>query len=83
MSKDPYAWIEQSLATIHKADWYRAVQTIDSRPGAIIQMEGRSLINFASNDYLGLAGDVREVRVLVYLADIENCIENWNERSQF
>ncbi|MGL5926907.1 aminotransferase class I/II-fold pyridoxal phosphate-dependent enzyme, partial [Chroococcidiopsis sp.] len=65
MSKDPYAWIEQSLATIHKADWYRAVQTIDSRPGAIIQMEGRSLLNFASNDYLGLAGDERLIQAAV------------------
>jgi 8-amino-7-oxononanoate synthase len=65
MSNDPYAWIEQSLATIHKADWYRSVQTIDSRPGATIQMAGRSLINFASNDYLGLAGDERLIQAAV------------------
>lgn len=65
MSTDPYEWIEQSLATIHKADRYRSVQTIHSRPGAIIQMEGRSLINFASNDYLGLAGDERLIQAAV------------------
>lgn len=65
MSNDPYAWIEQSLATIHKADWYRSVQTIDSRPGNTIQMAGRSLINFASNDYLGLAGDERLIQAAV------------------
>ncbi|PSM48734.1 8-amino-7-oxononanoate synthase [Chroococcidiopsis sp. CCALA 051] len=70
MSKDPYAWIEQSLATIHKADWYRAVQTIDSRPGAIIRMEGRSLINFASNDYLGLAGDARLIQAAITATQI-------------
>ena len=40
MSSGAYNWIEQSLATIHKADWYRSVQTINSRPGAIIQMDG-------------------------------------------
>lgn len=65
MSSDAYNWIEQSLATIHKADWYRSVQTINSRPGAIIQMDGGSLINFASNDYLGLAGDERLIQAAV------------------
>jgi 8-amino-7-oxononanoate synthase len=57
MSSNPYAWIEESLETIHRADWYRSVQTIRGRPGVIVDLEGRSLINFASNDYLGLAGD--------------------------
>lgn len=65
MSTDAYNWIEQSLATIHKADRYRSVQTIQDRPGAIIQMERRSLINFASNDYLGLAGDERLIQTAV------------------
>ena len=70
MPNDPYAWIESSLATIHKADWYRTVQTIDSRPGAIIQMSGRSLLNFASNDYLGLAGDERLIQAAVMATQI-------------
>ena len=65
MPNDPYAWIEQSLATIHRADWYRSVQTIESRPGAIIQIDGRSLINFASNDYLGLAANERLIQAAV------------------
>ncbi|MCX7595354.1 MAG: 8-amino-7-oxononanoate synthase [Fischerella sp.] len=56
---NPYAWIEQSLATIHRADWYRSVQTINGRSGATVLLEGREVINFASNDYLGLAGDER------------------------
>lgn len=57
MTSDPYAWIEPSLTTIHRADWYRFEQTISSRPGTVVQLEGRTVINFASNDYLGLAGD--------------------------
>lgn len=65
MLSDPYDWIEQSLATIHRADWYRSVKTIHGRPGAIVQLEGRSLINFASNDYLGLAGDDRLIQAAV------------------
>ncbi|PLZ28154.1 8-amino-7-oxononanoate synthase, partial [Fischerella thermalis WC558] len=54
-----YAWIEQSLATIHRADWYRSVQTIEGCPGATVLLQGQEVINFASNDYLGLAGDER------------------------
>jgi 8-amino-7-oxononanoate synthase len=59
MSKKPYAWIEQSLETIHRADWYRTTQAINSPPGATVQLSGQEVINFASNDYLGLAGDKR------------------------
>lgn len=59
MSTSPYHWLEKSLNTIHQANWYRHPQTITSRAGAIITVEGKSLINFASNDYLGLAGDER------------------------
>jgi 8-amino-7-oxononanoate synthase len=59
MPKDSYAWIEESLNTIHRADWYRSVQTIHGRPSATVLLAGQEVINFASNDYLGLAGDER------------------------
>lgn len=65
MPSDPYDWIEQSLATIQRADWYRSVQTIQGRPGAVVQLEGQPVINFASNDYLGLAGDDRLIQAAV------------------
>ncbi len=65
MQTDPYAWLEESLVTIHKADWYRSVQTLQSRPGAVVQLEGHEVINFASNDYLGLAGDERLIQAAV------------------
>ncbi|MCG5057843.1 MAG: 8-amino-7-oxononanoate synthase [Limnoraphis sp. WC205] len=59
MSIDAYSWIERSLETIHRADWYRSVKAIESRPGSTVILEGQELINFASNDYLGLAGEQR------------------------
>ncbi len=65
MTISPYDWIEQSLATIHKAGWHRSVTTIESRPGAIVQIEGKSFLNFASNDYLGLAGDDRLIAAAI------------------
>ncbi|OCR01110.1 8-amino-7-oxononanoate synthase [Oscillatoriales cyanobacterium USR001] len=65
MSPDSYSWIEKSLDTIHRADWYRSVQTIHGRPGATVFLEGRKFVNFASNDYLGLAGDERLIEAAV------------------
>ncbi len=64
-SPSPYDWIEESLSTIHKADWYRFVQTIESLPGAVVKLDGREVINFASNDYLGLAGDERLIQAAI------------------
>ncbi len=65
MSQTPYSWIEASLGTIHKANWYRSVQTIDGRPGATVLLAGEEVINFASNDYLGLAGDERLMKAAI------------------
>lgn len=62
---DPYAWIERSLDTIHQAKWHRSVRAIAGRAGAVIKLEGRELINFASNDYLGLAGDERLIQAAI------------------
>ena len=65
MPTDPYAWIAASLETIHRANWYRSPQAIAGRPGAIIQRHGQPMLNFASNDYLGLAGDERLIEAAI------------------
>jgi len=62
MNPDPYAWIEKSLDTIRRAHWHRSPQLIESSPGAVVKLAARRLINFASNDYLGLAGDDRLIQ---------------------
>ena len=65
MNADPYAWIEKSLDTVRRADWYRSPQLIESRPGPRVKLAGDWLINFASNDYLGLAGDDRLIQAAI------------------
>lgn len=65
MVKDAYGWMKRSLHTIHKANWYRSVTPISGRPGAVINVNGREMLNFASNDYLGLAGDERLIQAAI------------------
>ncbi len=59
MPGNPYQWIDSSLATLRRAHWHRAVTALAGVAGAEMIWEGQSVINFASNDYLGLAGDRR------------------------
>jgi len=54
-SESPYAWLDPALQTIHRAHWHRSPRAITSPPGPEIELDGQRLINFASNDYLGLA----------------------------
>jgi 8-amino-7-oxononanoate synthase len=62
---DPYAWIDRSLATIKQANWDRSPQVIDSLPGTAVEIGGRVLLNFGSNDYLGLTGDDRLIQAAI------------------
>ncbi|MEG4582699.1 8-amino-7-oxononanoate synthase [Microcoleus sp. MON1_C5] len=62
MNADPYAWIEKALDTVRRADWYRSPLSIDSCPGPVVKLASHRLINFASNDYLGLAGHDRLIQ---------------------
>ncbi|MCS7029945.1 MAG: 8-amino-7-oxononanoate synthase [Gloeomargarita sp. SKYG116] len=58
----PYQWLEQALATIQRAHWQRTLKPITSPPGPVVTVGEQRVLNFASNDYLGLAGDERLVQ---------------------
>jgi 8-amino-7-oxononanoate synthase len=61
----PYDWIDDSLGAIHRAHWYRSVRTINSQAGPVVTLDGKSMLNFASNDYLGLASDDRLIQAAI------------------
>ena len=62
---NPYSWLNQSLATIQRANWYRSVKAIAGKPGAVVELAGKPVVNFASNDYLGLSSDQRLINAAV------------------
>jgi 8-amino-7-oxononanoate synthase len=62
----PYDWIDRSLATIDRANWSRSTQLITSLPGTHVTIDGQTLVNFGSNDYLGLAGDDRLIQAAIH-----------------
>ncbi|MEM8605190.1 MAG: 8-amino-7-oxononanoate synthase [Cyanobacteria bacterium P01_F01_bin.86] len=59
MEHPAYQWIDKALNTIHKAHWHRVMQPLEGKAGPEMVLDGQTVINFASNDYLGLAGDPR------------------------
>lgn len=46
---------DAELARLHKESLYRRRRVVEERQQVHLQVEGRSVINFCSNDYLGLA----------------------------
>jgi 8-amino-7-oxononanoate synthase len=58
LSDDVLAELHE-LAAAHRL---RVPRVVDGAPGPLAVIDGREVINFASNDYLGLAGDRRLVR---------------------
>ncbi len=63
MSFDPLSWLDASLRELERRDLRRTLLTRESpQRGDRIEINGRSLANFGSNDYLGLASDDRLCR---------------------
>jgi len=51
--------IEQRLQERERQNRYRQRRVVESPQGRTLQIDGRQLLNFCGNDYLGLAGDAR------------------------
>ena len=60
---DPFS-LKEGLDKIKSAGLFRTRRAVSSAQGAIIYADGRQYVNFCSNDYLGLANDVRLVEAV-------------------
>ncbi len=57
--RDPLAWIDEEVQALQEQGLYIHIRTIESPQGAWLQVDGRKVLNFCSNNYLGLASDPR------------------------
>ncbi len=53
------AWIDGEIATLRAAGLERPGRVREGRQAGEVSLDGRTLLNFGANNYLGYAGDVR------------------------
>ncbi len=56
---DPLDWIDGELTALEARSLRRALTTHEGPQQATLSFDGRQLVNFGSNDYLGLSADPR------------------------
>lgn len=52
-------WIQSELDALKQQGLYNNIRTIESAQGAWLNVDGKRVLNFCSNNYLGLANDER------------------------
>ena len=55
-------WIDEELTQLKDAGLYNQIRTLNSPQGAWLVVDGRKVLNFCSNNYLGLANHPRLVQ---------------------
>src|SRR6185503_2329540 len=55
-------WIEQELDSLKQQGLFNTIRTIESPQGAWLTVDGQQVLNFCSNNYLGLANHHRLVQ---------------------
>ncbi len=56
------SWLNDELGDLHQSGLFNNIRTIETAQGAWISIDGRKVLNFCSNNYLGLANDPRLVK---------------------
>lgn len=65
----PFAWVDEVLFDLAEHDLLRSLTARQGPQSALIDLDGRNLVSFGSNDYLGLASDSRVVRSAAQACD--------------
>lgn len=58
---DRLAWIDEELANLKETGFYNTIPTMDSPQGPSVVINGKRVLNFCANNYLGLANHPRLV----------------------
>ncbi|NLX11271.1 MAG: glycine C-acetyltransferase [Chloroflexi bacterium] len=61
MIESKTAWIEAEIASLKEQGLFNQIRTLGSPQGAWLVVDGRRVLNFSSNNYLGLANHPRLV----------------------
>ena len=61
MTHDKTAWIEAEIASLKEQGLFTHIRTLSSPQGAWLVVDGRRVLNFSSNNYLGMANHPRVV----------------------
>jgi len=56
-----FDWIQEELAGLKEAGLYTNIRTLNSPQGAWLVVDGKKVLNFCSNNYLGLANHPKVV----------------------
>lgn len=56
------SWITDELNTLKETGFFTNIRTLSSPQGAWLVVDGKKVLNFCSNNYLGLANDPRMVQ---------------------
>ena len=55
------AWVDEELQALRDAGLYNNIRTLGSPQGAWLVVDGKKVLNFCSNNYLGLANHPRTI----------------------
>jgi 8-amino-7-oxononanoate synthase len=71
MARAALDWIDAELAALAAKGLRRALEPLASAQGPVVAVDGRTVVNLCSNDYLGLASDPRLRRAAAEAAERE------------
>jgi glycine C-acetyltransferase len=62
-------WIDEELQNLRDAGLYNQIRTLGSAQGAWLKVDGKDVLNFCSNNYLGLANHPRLKQAVIDAMD--------------
>ena len=62
---DKLTWIDEELNNLKETGFYNTIRTMDSPQGPSVIVDGKKVLNFCANNYLGLANHPRVVEAAI------------------